>query len=376
MRNEQGFVSILSTIFFILLMSVLTIGFLRIMADEQEQVVDSDLSKSALASAESGVEDAKRALIYCRAQTGPARDTCYSALNNSQCPGMFGDTTSSGTPNPLPTALALDKTAGDGSVRVGNPANNQRYTCVITSLQTENVIGQASEEQGEFIPLKGSADYNKITVWWHQTDVDGTAALPTAVNMNNNYRYNAWSIGGVRIAPMMRLQLVEFNRGNTLSQLYNKTVGLYATPTRSGGVSQMTIGSIDSNAWAVADKHIEVNCDTADTDAKGYLCGLTINVPANTLSDTKDYYLLVKSVYGSPHYLIDIAQNNTPVQFDDVQPQVDSTGAAADVFRRVISRVSYNADAFNTTNAVESGMSLCKDFFVTDLSATSTCLGL
>jgi hypothetical protein len=376
MRNEQGFVSILSTIFFILLMSVLTIGFLRIMSDEQSQVVDSDLSKAALASAESGVEDAKRALVYCRGlATGAPRTACYQALQNQNCPGIFSPAVAG---NPLPTGLAVDTTAGDGSVRVGNPANNQRYTCVTTSLLTDNVVGQANEVSGDFIPLSGNADYNQVTVWWHQTSSDGPAPIPGIIDANNNYRYDGWKDAtGARFTAMLRLQLVEFDKGDTLAQLTNRTVGIYAVPTSSGGLSIMNFPTpIDANAWAGADKHVEVTCNTAGATSRGYLCGLTMGVPQKLLADNKEYYLLVKSVYGAPHYMVDIAQNGARIKFNDVQPQIDSTGAAADVFRRVISRVSYTSDAFNTTNAIEGGVSLCKDIFITDINSISPCLGL
>jgi len=373
-HSQSGFVSILSVIFFILLMSILTIGFLRIMSDEQDQVVDNDLSKSALASAQSGVEDAKRALVYCRSlPAGVTKTACNQALQNQDCPGIF----TIGGGNPLPAALALDTSAGDGSVRVGNPANNQRYTCVVTSLLTDTVVGQASEGLAELVPLTATGDYNQVTVWWHQTATDGPAAIPGVIDVNDNYRYDNWkSATGVRFPAMMRLQLIEFDRGSTLTQLNNKSVGIYGAPTTSGGVSIMNIPSIDSAAWAGADKRVEVTCNTAAATSRGYLCGLTIGVPTNTPGDVKDYYLLVKSVYGAPHYMVDVALSGARTQFNDVQPQVDSTGAASDVFRRVISRVSYESDSFNTTNAIESGISLCKDFFVTTQDATSTCLGL
>jgi len=372
-HNQKGFVALLSVIFFVMLMSILTIGFLRIMSDEQDQVVDNDLSKSALASAESGVEDAKRALVYCRSLAGAARTTCYNALNNTACPGMFGpQIQSSGTSNPLPGQLGLDTSAGDGSIRVGNPANNQRYTCVTTNLATDDVVGQASEDLGEFLPLSSTSSYNRVTVYWHQIGVDGSTTLPGAGN--DNPRYAAWTSGVNRFVSGLRLQFVEFDSTKTLSQMNDSSAGMFLMPTSSTGAltysttSRLNLGAAITTS-SVGDKRVEVTCNVASVVAQGYSCAITIDVPINTPGDNKDYFVLVKSVYGAPHYKIEIANNSSIVEFNDVQPQVDSTGATGDVFRRVISRVSYQQNAFNTSNALESGMSICKDFFTTDTTS-------
>ena len=54
MRNESresGLVSILTVIFFIIFISILIVGFIKITTDEARQATDNDLSASALASA-------------------------------------------------------------------------------------------------------------------------------------------------------------------------------------------------------------------------------------------------------------------------------------------------------------------------------------
>ena len=365
--QEQGFVSILSVIFFVLLMSVLTISFLRIMSDEQTQVVNDDLSKGALASAQSGVEDAKRALIYCNQQVGAARTSCFQTLNNPDCPGIFDPS----QPMNLTTALGLDASIGDGSIRVGDPANNQRYTCVITSLQTPDVVGQASEGLGELIPLRSTGNFNQLTVRWQQMSVDGTLAIPKVADGNKSYRYSEWkdSVTNTRFVPMMRLQLVSFDKTQTIPQMQDNTVGMFLTPYFTGytmnNPNHIPLSSI--SLGGLGDKRAEVWC----SPSQDYQCGVTIDLPADSPNDNKEYYLYVGSVYGSPHYKLELANSGAIQQFDNIQPQVDSTGAAADVFRRVISRISYNSDSFLTMNAIEAGQSLCKDFFVTDTSVTS-----
>ena len=52
--------------------------------------------------------------------------------------------------------------------------------------------------------------------------------------------------------------------------------------------------------------------------------------------------------------------------FDGVQPAVDSTGRASNLFRRVEARLQIGDDFAYPDNAIELLNSLCKDFSVTD----------
>ena len=56
--------------------------------------------------------------------------------------------------------------------------------------------------------------------------------------------------------------------------------------------------------------------------------------------------------------------DGTIVNFDGVQPIVDSTGRASDLFRRVEARLQIGDDFAYPNNAVELKNSLCKDFSV------------
>lgn len=359
--QEKGVVSILSVIFFIILMSVITVSFLRIVTDEQTQVIQDDLSKGALAAARSGVEDAKRALLLCRDRTGQARLDCDAALQVQTCPGIFASTA-------MQADLGLQVTA-DGSIRVGDPANNnnERYTCVTLNRDTPDYTGTMSEGLGDFIPLRGTGVFDQVRLSWHQTSVDGTGAVipSTAINAQNPRRTEWRNGAGNSYIAMPRIQFMQFDSAQTLSAQTNSSSGTVLVPSTTGS-STVTVTSLTQNGMP---KRSTVNCSTAQA---GYLCTATFDLnfvqPA-----TSQFFLFIKSFYNTPHYKVELLYSNNPVNFSDVQPQVDSTGAAANVYKRVLSRVTYQSDAFFTINAIEGGASVCKNFSITDDAFVNPC---
>lgn len=357
--QEKGIVSILSVLFFVILMSIITVSFLRIVTDEQTQVLQDDLSKGALASARSGVEDAKRAILLCRSMTDPTlKAQCFTDLANTSCPGVFASAT-------MTSALGLEVN-GDGSIKVGDPNNdnNQRYTCVTVAQDTFDYVGTLSEGLGAFIPLRaaGGASFNQVRISWHQTGVDGNAAIPPAgaISLDTNPRRTEWQTGaGVRYVAMPRVQLMQFDTTQTLNAQQDNTVGAFLVPN-TGGSQTVNVTGVAPNQMP---KRAAVDCNTPAAQA-GYLCTATLNLNF-AQPNTSQYFMLIKSMYSTPHYKVELLSNGTPVKFKDVQPEVDSTGAAANVYKRILSRVEYQADTFFTSNSIESGMSVCKDFFVT-----------
>ena len=74
-------------------------------------------------------------------------------------------------------------------------------------------------------------------------------------------------------------------------------------------------------------------------------------------------YLRLSALYKGAHFRVSLVG----AQFKAVQPIVDSTGRASDIFRRVQSRVDLYDTSFPYPDAaVDVTSNFCKDFGVTD----------
>jgi hypothetical protein len=96
----------------------------------------------------------------------------------------------------------------------------------------------------------------------------------------------------------------------------------------------------------------------------GYACSMSLQLPTPVGGgDASIAYLRLSSFYVGTHFRVSLGG----VQFRGVQPVVDSTGRANDVFRRVQSRVDLYDTSFPYPDAaVDSAGDFCKDFGVTD----------
>jgi hypothetical protein len=103
----------------------------------------------------------------------------------------------------------------------------------------------------------------------------------------------------------------------------------------------------------------------------GYACSVTISLPApndgNVLN--RSAYLHLNALYNAAHFKVELKKANAVVQFDRVQPIVDSTGRANDAFRRVQARVELKSDFTYPDAAIDIEGDLCKNFTITDSDA-------
>ncbi|MBQ6355111.1 hypothetical protein IJJ18_01675 [Candidatus Saccharibacteria bacterium] len=357
LKSKKGAAAFYVVIFTTLLISVITMSFIRIMISEAVKSTNDDLSKSAYDSALAGVEDAKIALVrYHR-----CLDQGYTAkANGNACEKIIAYMQGQGC-DTVSKVLNRNNGAGgevrvkEGSLNDGNSVEmEQAYTCVKISEDLADYRSQVnSSNRVRIIPLR-TEDISAVTgiefKWLSTSNKEQTAGIdkfPTRDKLNNQippvmvdiYQTDVdFSLGEISVNN-------DGNNGTDRASLLLKPVlnaKNYITPIKS---TQVVNASNKIN-----NPPFNVNCNN-ELDFK---CQSRIAFPEtyrNGQRNKTTAFLRVELPYGQPEADFSIklctgdASGNlehmcdTTVSFLGVQAQIDSTGRANDLFRRVEARV-------------------------------------
>lgn len=376
--RQRGAVSLFSVVFAMLLMTIITISFLRIMIADQTEATNNDLAQSAYDSAQAGVEDAKRALVWYanNCKGGSAPSGCASIASNVCNQAIVKATGLTETNGEIKVQQSAQVDESGKSI---DQALDQAYTCVTMKLNTDDYVASVAANQSIYVPLRGTNTFNSVKIeWFSQEDLstasstakpDTSATLPKAM-------VKSWPTDRPSV---LRTQFMQIGSSFTLSDfdsvtsegksdantvfLYPSTVGVSSTSLVSRDTRSRTEPASSNSA------PLPTQCQAA-IPSGGYSCSMTITLPtpvgatdrneANTTA-----YLRLTSLYAASHIRVSLGDG---AQFNEVQPIVDSTGRASDVFRRVQSRVNlYDTSSFPYPDAaVDTSNNLCKDFSITD----------
>lgn len=381
---QAGVVSLFVVIFTTLVLTVLTVSFLRIMIQEQKQATNQDLAQSAYDSAVSGVEDAKRVLRACAqgkadactAITSTASDRCETVQNA----GVVTDNAGS-------TETIINSGSGD------TQSMNQGYTCVLITRQSDDYLGNLDDNASELIPLQATGVFNTVTIEWMRKgdnykggDVDKIEAPTSSGSLvslpskaDGEWSPNAPALLRVQAAlpPGATVSADALDSSVvTTSYLRPSTVlddnNLTLAPTV---VALPTVRAATSAAGGAAVYPRPIICSNSVYTGGGYACKASLRLPAGSSvpASSRVAFLRITSLYKATAYRITLSNDATPVQFDGVQPTVDSTGRAGTLYRRVSSRINMS-DFLMPSASIDITGNLCKDFYVTDSAASgSTC---
>lgn len=392
---NRGAVSLFVVIFTSLLFVTITVGFTVLMLSNQQQSSDNDLAQSALDSAHAGTEDAKRVL----AQLADCEER--GLVDTDIDCGRIKDAVFSHECNTVNRALG----STDESERLVRQSENdeklaQAYTCVKINTETDSYLGKTKgEDEIRVIPLRATGSFDRVRVSWLiaddmdedeelelewpiYTNPDGedesgtpepdTTRFPTKAEWLSDNRGAVLRVQTMQYEPG-DVELDELDKSQRTVFLYpNDDINSYGPPGES--VIDLNLAdrhqpiTPDERAWDGAssvNKPALVECDEATT---GYMCSTEIILPESTSDHFA--YLTLASFYRETSFKVELVDSGSGdiVNFNNVQPEIDVTGRANDVFRRIVSRVE-GADANQAPYPraeLGVGSSVCKDFVVTD----------
>lgn len=354
----SGAVSIFIVVFTALLMTIVTVSFARLMLREQQRASSSDLSQSAYDAALAGVEDAKRALTMYAQRTGA--DPVPNFGDCSTVPTMVG-------------ATLLSDDEGGGAL-VGDRELQQAYTCVVVELDTDDYRASLTADRSRLIPLRGVGDFDRVKIEWFSRDTDLSGSTEADIPPNtSSVELTPSTSWPTDRPPVMEAQLIQSANTFTIDQ-FDAEAGssgesnantLFLYPIER--LTDPTLRFLDDERINVGAEPTEVRCVSSVADRE-YACSATILLPAPVGGGTRsNAHLRLSPRYNNAESRISLYKGGSLVQFDGVQPVVDSTGRANDLFRRVSARVETGARSVAYPDAaVDVTGNFCKTFRITD----------
>lgn len=388
-RRQSGAVSLFIVIFAALLMTVVTVSFIQLMLKEQQQATETDLSQSAYDSAQAGVEDAKRLLLLnraCRNNTADSTINC-TAVENALTPVPGTSETGCDT---LAKAGIVGETNNETVIQQSESDNSakldQAYTCVKIGLDTDDYKGTLSANESDVVPLNGEGQFDAVELnWFSRDDVSSATNDPTVGFPSTGTDVSLPPVGSrweFNNPPLMRTQYMQTGSSFKLSDFDDSQAGnksnantLFLYPSATGVPNKdfaLDARRTPSGAPQLA------KCNTSFIDGE-YACTTTLRLPNPIDGNTarRGAFLRLSALYNSAHYSIRLKRGSEYVKFNNVQPVVDSTGRANDLFRRIKARVELKGDFTYPEAALDIEGDLCKNFTITDqedgFDGTTTC---
>ncbi len=370
-NNQSGSVSMFAVVFSALLIIIITMSFVGIMMQDQQQAADADLSQSAYDSALAGVEDAKRALLLCEEDS----TKCPSELASQPCNDVIKNLTD----------LSSSVTEEGVKVKTGTSDElNQAYTCVKVETDTFDYLGSLSANEFEIIPLETTNYFDTVAIEWFNVN-NLSSQTNLAIDLQNSGKTPLLSRSDwpINRPSVIQAQLIQYDNQNgfRLNDFNNNSAGnsnsstLFLYPS-SVGTNQVSMSN-DSRRSS-SNTLSPIVCKNS-LSSGGYSCSASLVLPNPIGGGSRTAFLRIGSFYNNSDYRVTLKNSKDAtsiVKFDNVQPEIDSTGRANDLFRRVKVRVKLTDTAFPYPDAaVYTSGDLCKNFMVTNLPSdyTSSC---
>lgn len=406
--RESGQASMVTVAMFMMLFAAIAVSFTFVVISASRQALNDSLQSSAKIAAESGVEDAKRLIVYCYNKrsggsytTPDAQQLCPKVIGklSTDLEGMGCDYILKPMHDIGTISSVEEEDNGRGyRVKVGNNSsnkneNNEYYQCLKIATKTDNYQGIVNNlGKSVIVPLRVVTEKNqaavidRLEIEWHRNVTGNDGDNPADMNGANGTglpRATTWnSSNRPAVLRVERVGVPKKVGGFTLNELADSDTALTLRPSVSGnGKGGYRLGNYRPQ-YPLGDKDkiapnsqynngvpiVEAYCQNGSN--KEYACETIFNKESPYTKDI-DYYLRINAIYRSTHFKITAYdQNNNKLYFDGVQPLVDVTGRSSDSFSRIQARLKpsfdKNADSTNwwPEYVIDTNGKVCKDIEV------------
>lgn len=329
-NQENGLASIVVVGLLVVLLTLITLGFAKIMGRSVQNQTSSETAASASYAAQSGLNDLA---TYLRTNLNVKATKCNDLIVDS-----------SGNPRPFYNDINIS----------GN--NNTRLTCLLINQEPMDLAYQnITNLKSKVVKLTTNAVTGSIDSFmfsWESRDSSKTGLPATNVGLLDE---STWNGGSNNYVPMLRVSLYPITTSGALDdtvQTSSKT--FYLVPANAGGAASKTF---DYNATANGSRQ-HIMCDKTQipnfTGTSDALCNVVITGLEN-VPNIDYFYARITPIYSNVNLYIkanDIDQR--AVKFKGVQAVLDVTAKSGPAAKRLQSRVDISGIDSVTGNVIPS----------------------
>lgn len=308
--NEQGIVSILVTMIIMIVLSLIVTGFAQLARREQREALDRQLNTQAFYAAESGINDARRAI----------KEDSYAA-----------DKTDCGPISSVPS-LKNNVISSDGLIQ---------YSCLLikqTLPFTQHVI---TPDNSRTIPMNAVSGGAPVTVTGLEINwtAQGGGVILPGRSVGEFPALGDWGSDKVGV---LRVDIIPLAGSIDPNNMAGNMVTFFAYPSNTGGSATPA-----NNGGVVAAN-----------------CASECNLKVTGLAAASSYYVRLRAIYNPLDVKMCMQQCGGTTLVQGSQAEIDSTGKANDVLKRIKVRVDDVSDVADMDNfpdfALESKDAICK----------------
>jgi Tfp pilus assembly protein PilX len=353
-KGESGAASMIVVIFMSIILTIVTLGFIRIAINEQRTATDDDLSARAYYAAESGLEDAKRAIA--KKLVDPT-----TVLNENTC----------------------DPPAGYNAVLSATTEFDTEYTCQLIDFTPSKVTTEFSSpnqvKQFQLKPVDAADNpttYDSLTLRWHidavSPDGDGAVSGGGPVFIRPATATNIPQNGSWNFPAMMKVTLISYPDGTPANRINEPDIvaaTVLVSPNTVSGANGFTANVFPGGASvnSAVDKRV-YGADCIDSN-NNMSCTMVFDLSGIKTAGNRIVDVRISNLYEATTAELTMSDGGTPVFFKDAQVVVDVTGRAGGVYRRVEAALDLTNPNLLPDFAIQSATNICKDFTFTDVTS-------
>lgn len=350
--NQAGFASIIIAIILVVVLSLTTVGFARLMRNEERSALDKHLSVQAFKAAESGINDATKAINVGftgrKTECGP-----WSQSHAPQTGSSYLDHSGVGSDSGIKyTCLLVDPTPLSLEYSGVDDAANSRVF---------QISGAAPGDPNQ------PANIKQLEISWQD---DGGASNFASSGASSFPTVNNWPYTGILRIGITPLASGYIGRAaladNTYTALLypNGSAAAHATEDNPNSAPTYSYGGGSGTGQGAV---LNGRCHTGNTPRH---CNVTISDlgQVNYLFDLRSLYRTSRVTISAWGY------DGSQLRIRNAQTMIDSTGKAQDQLQRLNVRVPSKNTYVRSNYGFETSGNICKQLQLTpDTDSASYC---